>query len=108
MIFNRSLRRLFLALCGSVLLSACAGEDAVAEGGRKPVDLGTPEDTIVLGMGCFWGAEKRMSEMPGVIDVESGYANGDIEGSYRGRRSPTSARCAGARRASATMRKWSR
>lgn len=39
-------------------------------------------DSIVLGMGCFWGAEKRMSELPGVIDVESGYANGEIEGSY--------------------------
>ena len=34
-------------------------------------------DSIVLGMGCFWGAEKRMSEIPGVIDVESGYAGGD-------------------------------
>lgn len=32
---------------------------------------------IVLGMGCFWGAEKRMSELPGIIDVESGYAGGD-------------------------------
>ncbi|MDO9226982.1 MAG: peptide-methionine (S)-S-oxide reductase MsrA [Pseudomonadota bacterium] len=40
-------------------------------------------DSIVLGMGCFWGAEKRMSEIPGVVDVESGYANGDIEGSYK-------------------------
>ncbi len=39
-------------------------------------------DTIVLGMGCFWGAEKRMAELPGVLNVESGYANGDIEGSY--------------------------
>jgi peptide methionine sulfoxide reductase msrA/msrB len=35
-----------------------------------------------LGMGCFWGAEKRMSEMPGVLDVESGYANGEIAGTY--------------------------
>ncbi len=34
-------------------------------------------DSIVLGMGCFWGAEKRMSEIPGVLDVESGYAGGD-------------------------------
>lgn len=34
-------------------------------------------DYIVLGMGCFWGAEKRMSQIPGVIDVESGYAGGD-------------------------------
>ncbi|WP_296897218.1 peptide-methionine (R)-S-oxide reductase MsrB [Thiohalocapsa sp.] len=34
-------------------------------------------DSIVLGMGCFWGAEKRMAAVPGVIDVESGYAGGD-------------------------------
>ena len=39
-------------------------------------------ESIILGMGCFWGAEKRMAALPGVIDVESGYANGDIEGSY--------------------------
>jgi len=40
-------------------------------------------ETIVLGMGCFWGAEKRMGELPGVLDVESGYANGDIPGTYQ-------------------------
>lgn len=34
-------------------------------------------DNIVLGMGCFWGAEKRMGGLSGVIDVESGYAGGD-------------------------------
>lgn len=34
-------------------------------------------ESIVLGMGCFWGAEKRMSEVPGVLEVESGYAGGD-------------------------------
>ncbi len=34
-------------------------------------------DSVVLGMGCFWGAEKRMAAVPGVIDVESGYAGGD-------------------------------
>jgi peptide methionine sulfoxide reductase msrA/msrB len=34
-------------------------------------------ESIVLGMGCFWGAEKRMSEIVGVLDVESGYAGGD-------------------------------
>jgi len=36
-------------------------------------------ESIVLGMGCFWGAEKRMSEIPGVLDVESGYAGGDAK-----------------------------
>lgn len=35
-------------------------------------------ETIIFGMGCFWGAEKRMSELPGVTAVESGYANGEI------------------------------
>jgi len=45
--------------------------------------LATAADSIVLGMGCFWGAEKRMSELPGVVDVESGYANGDIAGDYQ-------------------------
>ncbi|HYN78314.1 MAG TPA: peptide-methionine (S)-S-oxide reductase MsrA, partial [Lamprocystis sp. (in: g-proteobacteria)] len=39
-------------------------------------------ETIVLGMGCFWGAEKRMAELPGVLDVESGYANGEVPGTY--------------------------
>ncbi len=39
-------------------------------------------ESVVLGMGCFWGAEKRMSELAGVLDVESGYANGDIPGTY--------------------------
>ncbi len=37
-------------------------------------------DLIVLGMGCFWGAEKRIGEIPGVVDVESGYAGGDLRG----------------------------
>jgi peptide methionine sulfoxide reductase msrA/msrB len=41
-------------------------------------------DSIVLGMGCFWGAEKRMSELSGVVDVISGYAGGSYpDPSYR-------------------------
>ena len=39
-------------------------------------------ETIILGMGCFWGAEKRMAAIEGVVDVESGYANGEIDGRY--------------------------
>ncbi len=34
-------------------------------------------ETIVLGMGCFWGAEKRMAAIPGVVATEVGYAGGD-------------------------------
>ncbi len=33
-------------------------------------------ETIVLGAGCFWGAEKRYAAIPGVIDAVSGYADG--------------------------------
>ena len=41
--------------------------------------------TIVLGSGCFWGAEKGYEAMPGVIDAVSGYADGanDIRPAYR-------------------------
>ncbi|UJP07719.1 MAG: peptide-methionine (S)-S-oxide reductase MsrA [Nitrosomonas sp.] len=47
------------------------------ESNRK---INSNTDYIVLGMGCFWGAEKRMGEIPGVLDVESGYAGGDLPG----------------------------
>ncbi|NDU85259.1 MAG: peptide-methionine (S)-S-oxide reductase MsrA [Ferrovum sp.] len=31
---------------------------------------------IVLGMGCFWGGEKRLSALHGVVHTEVGYAGG--------------------------------
>ena len=34
------------------------------------------EDKIVFGAGCFWSVEKKFAELPGVINVESGYADG--------------------------------
>jgi peptide methionine sulfoxide reductase msrA/msrB len=42
------------------------------------------QEVIYLAGGCFWGMEKLMQSMPGVIDVVSGYANGkaDIEPTY--------------------------
>ena len=44
-----------------------------------PVHALANTDSVVLGMGCFWGAEKRMAAVPGVTDVESGYAGGDAK-----------------------------
>ncbi|WP_440056210.1 peptide-methionine (S)-S-oxide reductase MsrA [Pseudoalteromonas sp. T1lg65] len=32
--------------------------------------------SIVLGSGCFWGPEKRYENLPGVLNAESGYADG--------------------------------
>ena len=53
-----------------------------AAGSAEKVAKMNPSETIVLGMGCFWGAEKRMGELPGVVNVESGYANGEVAGTY--------------------------
>ncbi|PKO10441.1 MAG: peptide methionine sulfoxide reductase [Chloroflexi bacterium HGW-Chloroflexi-2] len=41
-------------------------------------------EVIYLAGGCFWGLEKLMQSLPGVVDVVSGYANGnaDIEPTY--------------------------
>jgi peptide methionine sulfoxide reductase msrA/msrB len=40
---------------------------------------------IYLAGGCFWGLEKLMQSLPGVIDVVSGYANGraDVSPTYK-------------------------
>ena len=80
---TRMLQALLLTLSLGTLLSACARDTPTVPAKPAPSAPAAQLDTIVLGMGCFWGAEKRMSEVPGVVDVESGYANGDIEGSYK-------------------------
>lgn len=36
-------------------------------------------DVIYLAGGCFWGLEKLMQSIPGVVNVVSGYANGKAE-----------------------------
>ncbi len=41
-------------------------------------------EKIVLGSGCFWGAEKGYEALPGVVDAVSGYADGyGVRPSYR-------------------------
>ena len=34
------------------------------------------ENVIYFAGGCFWGIEHLMESIPGVIDAQSGYANG--------------------------------
>lgn len=47
-------------------------------------DLTIQQQTLVLGLGCFWGAEKRFEALPGVFNVVSGYADGKgIKPTYR-------------------------
>ncbi len=39
----------------------------------------TTESVIYLAGGCFWGMERLMQSIPGVLDAQSGYANGTGE-----------------------------
>ena len=62
--------------------------ETALRGGSMPVNptpaphavLGTPLDLagneILVGIGCFWGAERMYWEMPGVLATSVGYAGG--------------------------------
>jgi peptide methionine sulfoxide reductase msrA/msrB len=55
--------------CDSRTAETTASEDATATGGKNV-------KTIYLAGGCFWGLEKYVGLVHGVINAESGYANG--------------------------------
>lgn len=76
-------------LACALLLSGCAPAAAgsPAEPARQTgqtealpqevmTDMETTENVIYLAGGCFWGIEYLMQSIPGVIDAQSGYANG--------------------------------
>jgi peptide-methionine (S)-S-oxide reductase len=44
----------------------------------NPLQAPFPDDTevAVFGMGCFWGAERRFWQLPGVFTTSAGYAGG--------------------------------
>lgn len=42
------------------------------------LSLAEGQAVIYVAGGCFWGTEKLMSVIPGVIDAVSGYANGNV------------------------------
>ena len=47
--------------------------------GEENMYMETTENVIYLAGGCFWGMEQLMQSIPGVIDAQSGYANGTCE-----------------------------
>ena len=86
-------RSVLTLLFASVLLGGCAaGQQTVPKeksGQETNMDgaafdrsdeeityMDTTENVIYLAGGCFWGMEQLMQSIPGVIDAESGYANG--------------------------------
>ena len=54
------------------------GQDTVTQEGEEMYQ-DTSKDVAYLAGGCFWGLEALMQSIPGVIDAESGYANGTCE-----------------------------
>ena len=55
-----------------------AGQLSEPSGGES-IYMDTTENVIYLAGGCFWGMEQLMQSIPGVLDAESGYANGTCE-----------------------------
>lgn len=49
---------------------------AAAASNATPMPATDHIKTLVLGSGCFWGAEKGYAALPGVVDAVSGYADG--------------------------------
>ena len=73
----------------STSITTDVGEEKESEMINKEIDPTYIQkdgiEVIYLAGGCFWGLEKLMQSLPGVVDVVSGYANGDpdIEPSYK-------------------------
>jgi len=64
----------------SILTLALLSFSLVAESNQSTSHL----EKIVLGSGCFWGAEKGYEALPGVVDAVSGYADGyGVRPTYR-------------------------
>ena len=69
----------------AVLLTGCAsgGTGVVPDSTKgktgKMSNSENHRNVIYLAGGCFWGLEHLMQSIPGVIDAQSGYANGTCE-----------------------------
>ena len=75
-----------LILCCALSVSCARNMSAASVGTAVPAkDGGNTEPSegsyrqIYLAGGCFWGVQKYMSLIPGIVETESGYANGILE-----------------------------
>ena len=61
------------------MVAASTYSSRLTANSQMPVDVEGASShikTLVLGSGCFWGPEKRYENIKGVLDAESGYADG--------------------------------
>lgn len=85
-----------LLLCASAMMfGGCfvpqtEKEDVIAQTVSDSIQEGfmyqdTTDHVIYLAGGCFWGIEQLMQSIPGVLDAQSGYANGtgEADANYR-------------------------
>lgn len=70
----QTVRRAILSV--SRLLTALATVLCLTSAQARAMDATRHLETIVVGAGCFWGVEKRFEAINGVVDVVSGYADG--------------------------------
>ena len=77
--------RHWLKLTAITLLFSAASYGISAENKQdSDVQATNHIETIVLGSGCFWGAEKGYQALAGVVDAQSGYADGNgFKATYR-------------------------
>lgn len=74
----------YVVVLGAFALTTASHARAMNEVSEKDLDATMHVQTLVLGSGCFWGAEKRYEALDGVLDAESGYADGSgFRANYR-------------------------
>lgn len=70
---------LLMGACGSLGGCAQTVSDATLPNAKQiQTDTAMNLKTIYLAGGCFWGTEHFMKQIPGVVDVEVGYANSNV------------------------------
>lgn len=68
-----------VALVMIVSLDSCRKENSAIVDKSYESESDTMLKESYFAGGCFWGMEKFMASVPGVVDVVSGYANGNSE-----------------------------
>ena len=87
----KTIKMVLILVIITLIISACGKADEIpilspTQEKQENVEMTTPydknyteregRDVIYLAGGCFWGLEKLMQSIPGVVNATSGYANG--------------------------------